>query len=222
MGKSGSAFFLQTTLALLALPSALQAQSDVPAHPENGGPLLFEVKSASLNMREEPSTSATIVVKLDKGTLLNNLGCERKAERVWCDVQPMGGGPRGYVAASYLAPPISPHGAVAYGPDDTALRAGQGQFDANGPIRCALRASEALGTCEMGVARIPGGWATVVATHPNGKKRAIYFQNGKAIGADMSEADYSGPFKASKSGDLYRISVGTERYEFPEMVVFGG
>lgn len=222
MAKSGSVFVLQTALALLAMPGALQAQSEVPAQPENGGPLLFEVKSASLNLREEPSTSAAIVTKLNKGTVLNNLGCERRDGRVWCDVQPLGGGPRGYAAASFLAPPISPHGAVAYGPDDTALRAGQGQFDANGPIKCSLRANEALGTCEMGVARIAGGWATVVATHPTGKQRAIYFQNGIAIGADMSQADYTGPFKATKNGDMYRISVGTERYEFPEMVVFGG
>ena len=222
MAKSGSVSFLKAVLALLVAPGTLHAQTEVPAHPENGGPLVFEVRSASLNLREGPSTSTTVVAKLDKGTVLNNLGCERREGRVWCDVQPLGGGPRGYAAASFLAPPISPHGAVAYGPDDTALRAGQGQFDANGPIKCALKAMEALGSCEMGVARIPGGWATVVAMHSNGKKRAIYFQNGIAIGADMSQADYSGPFKATKTGDMYRISVGTERYEFPEMVVFGG
>ena len=64
------------------------------------------------------------------GTLLDNLGCKRVREDAWCDVQPLGGGPRGYVAARYLRPAVAPHGAVVSGPDDSALRAGQGQFDA--------------------------------------------------------------------------------------------
>ena len=67
-----------------------------------------------------------------------------------------------------------------------------------------------------------GRCAMVMVTHANGKKRAIFFQNGTAIGSDSSEADNSGPFKASKTGDKYRIRVGNERYEFPEMVEFGG
>jgi hypothetical protein len=215
-------FLIQTAFVILATSTVANAQSKVPASPDDGGPLLFEVKTSNLNLREQPSTSAKIVAKLKLGTLVNNLGCERQGVRVWCDVQPMGGGPRGYAAVTYLVPPVSPHGAVAYGPDTTALRAGQGQFDANGPIKCAIGAKTALGTCQMGVARHPGGWATVVVTHGSGKKRAIYFQNGTAIGGDTSEADYSGSFKAAKVGDMYRISIGNERYEFPEMFIFGG
>lgn len=216
------AFRFSLALLFAAATPAL-AQVEVPRHPEQGGPLLFEVTAGSLNLREEASTSSAIVARLDRGTVLNNLGCQQRGGQVWCDVQPLGGGPRGFVAASFLRPAVSPHGAVAYGPDDTAFRAGQGDFDANGPVSCARDQAGPMGTCEMGVARRPGGFATVVVTHPDGRNRVIFFQNGVAIGADTSEADYSGPFEARKDAqDTYQITVGRERYAIPEMVVFGG
>ena len=44
----------------------------------------------------------------------------------------------------------------------------------------------------------------------------------KAIGADLSQADGSMHFRATKTGDLYKIEAGQERYEFPEAVLTGG
>jgi hypothetical protein len=61
-----------------------------------------------------------------------------------------------------------------------------------------------------------------VITRPDGRKRFIFFENGKAIGADLSQADGNMTFKASKQDDLYLIQAGDERYEFPEAVVYGG
>ncbi len=49
------------------------------------------------------------------GTVLDNLGCLEAEGRVWCDVQELGGGPRGYVAAEFLTPAISPDGSRAGG-----------------------------------------------------------------------------------------------------------
>jgi len=193
----------------------------VAAAPEHGGPRNWEVVRA-LNLREQPTTSARILGTYRMGTILDNLGCQRAGGRTWCDVQPLGGGPRGYVAAEYLRPAISPDGSAAMGPDDSSLRAGQGRFDATGPLPCAFAPGQPMGQCEFGVARAGGGYATVVIKKPDGRTRAIYFRMGRAIGADTSQADGYPPFRANRQGDLSLISVGDERYEIPDAVILGG
>ena len=115
----------------------------------------------------------------------------------------------------------SPDGSVATGPDDSALRAGQGNFDATGALPCAQAAGQPTVRCKFGVARSGGGYATVVVIKPDGRRRAIFFRLGVPIGAGTSEADY-GDFQARREGDLHLIRVGGERYEIPEAVVFGG
>jgi hypothetical protein len=195
----------------------------VPAAPEDGGPRNWKVSGVSrvLNLREQPSTSARIVAGYARETILDNLGCRRVEDRVWCDVQQLGGGPRGYVAAEFLKPAVSPDGSIAIGPDDSALRAGQGKFDATGNIPCAQYAGQPMMECEFGVARAGGGYATVVIKKPDGRSRAIYFRMGKAIGADTSEAD-PGKFGTKREADLNFIRIGNERYEIPDAVVLGG
>ena len=147
---------------------------------------------------------------------------EPNVGRVWCDVQQLGGGPRGYVVAEFLKPAVSPDGSVATGPDDSALRAGQGKFDATGNIPCAQSVGQPMMQCEFGVARAGGGYATVVIKKPDGSTRAIFFRMGKPIGADTSEADGYPEFRATKENDLHMIRIGNERYEIPDAVVMGG
>jgi hypothetical protein len=197
-----------------ARSAARGSAGDVPAAPEEGGPRTWEVTSVAnaLNLREQPSTSSSVLTRYSRGTILSNLGCLRAEGRVWCDVQELGGGPRGYVAAEYLKPAISPDGTVAEGSDDSALRAGQGDFDATGQIPCAQSVGQPMWQCDFGVARAGGGSATVVVTLSDGFKRAIFFTNGTPIGADTTEADGYHKFKAHKESDLHFISVG----------VFGG
>ncbi len=225
---------LTTALVLLcAVAAAAQTGAEKPGHesfaagvlaaPEDGGPRNWEVTgvSHSLNLREQPSTTARIVASYAPGTILDNLGCLKAEGRVWCDVQQLGGGPRGYVAAEFVKPAISPDGSVATGPDDSALRAGQGRFDATGYIRCAQSVGQPMMQCEFGVARAGGGYATVVIKKPDGRTRAIYFRMGKPVGADTSEAD-PGKFSTTREGDLNFIRIGNERYEIPDAVVLGG
>ncbi len=199
------------------------AGGEVPLAPEDGGPRHWEVTgvTGALNLREEASTSARAVASYAPGTVLDNLGCVEAEGRVWCDVQELGGGPRGYVAAEFLTPAISPDGSAHYGADDSALRAGQGDFDATGPLPCAQAPDQPMGQCEFGVARGGGGAATVIVTRPDGRTRAIYFANGTAIGADTSEAD-PGDFSAERDGDLTRVRIGVERYEIIDAIVLGG
>ena len=86
----------------------------VPVPPEKGGPRNWEVIEISgrLNLRAEPSTSAGILATYASGAILDNLGCQRAEGRVWCDVQQLGGGLRGYVAAEFLRPARSPDGST--------------------------------------------------------------------------------------------------------------
>jgi hypothetical protein len=196
----------------------------IPAAPEDGGPRNWEVTgvSRSLNLREQPSTTARILAGYAPGTILDNLGCQSAEGRIWCDVQQLGGGPRGYVSLEFLKPAVSPNGSVATGPDDSALRAGQGKFDATGPLPCAQYLDQPMGECEFGVARAGGGYATVIIKKFDGRPRAIFFRMGKPIGADTSQADGYPEFRATKESDLHLIRVGNERYEIPDAVVFGG
>ncbi|WP_226666192.1 META domain-containing protein [Microbulbifer aggregans] len=194
---------------------------EVPASPEHGGPRNWKV-TVRLNLREQPAVSARIVSKYEPGTILDNLGCQQSAGRVWCDVQQLGGGPRGFVAAEYLDPAVSPDGSVARGVDDSALRAGQGKFDAAGMIPCALSPGQPMAQCEFGVARAGGGYATVVVKRPAGPSRAIYFRMGIPIGANTSQAEGYPEFRATREGDLNRINIGSERYEIPDAVILGG
>ena len=101
-------------------------------------------------------------------------------------------------------------------------RAGQGQFDARGPVSCAMRAGQPMHQCQAAVARDPGGTATVVVTRPDGRTRFIFFEKGRALGADLSQADGSQHFRSTKRGDIYDIEAGNERYEIIEALVFGG
>jgi len=208
----------------MSMSALAQGGEDVPAAPEDGGPRNWEVAgiAGALNLREQPSTAANVIARFAPGTVLDNLGCRRAAGRVWCDVQQFGGGPRGYVAAEYLRPAISPDGAAAMGPDDSALRAGQGDFDATSEVPCAQFPGQPMTRCALGVARAGGGYATVVITRPDGMKRAIFFRMGIPIGADTSEADYPGEFSATRENDLHLVRIGNERYEIPDAVVLGG
>jgi heat shock protein HslJ len=196
----------------------------VPAAPEDGGPRNWEVTGVSraVNLREQPSTKAKILTSYASGTILENLGCRRTEDRIWCDVQELGGGPRGYVSAEFLKPAVSPDGSVATGPDDSALRAGQGKFDATGSIPCAQYRGQPMGQCEFGVARAGGGYSTIVVKNPDGRTRAIFFRMGKPIGADTSLADGYPEFSATKENDLHLIRIGNERYEIPDAVILGG
>jgi heat shock protein HslJ len=198
--------------------------ASVPAAPEDGGPRNWKVTGVSraLNLREQPFITARIVASYAPGTILDNLGCQCAEGRIWCDVQQLGGDSRGYVAAEFLKPAVSPDGSVATGPDDSALRAGQGKFDAIGNIPCAQSVGQPMMQCEFGVARAGGGYATVVIKKPDGRTRAIFFRMGKPIGADTSEADGYSEFRATKENDLHLIRVGNERYEIPDAVVLGG
>jgi hypothetical protein len=200
------------------------ASSAVATAPEDGGPRAWIVPdgSSGLELRERAAADATVQARYPAGTLLDNLGCEEAAGEVWCYVQPLGGGPVGYVPASRVEPAVSPDGSVATGDDDSAERAGRGDFDATGSVPCARTAGQPMTECDFAVARAGGGYATVVVQRPGGGERVIYFRMGRPVGISSSEADPAGGLQASEEGDLHFVRVGEERYEIPDAVVLGG
>jgi heat shock protein HslJ len=201
------------------------AIENIYVSPEEGGPRNWEVTGLvndMLNLREQPSTKAKIIDRYVLGTILDNLGCQTNEGHIWCDVQKLGGGARGYVASKFLKPAVSPDGSVATGADDSALHAGQSKFDATGKVSCSFSGDDAMKECEFGVARAGGGYATVVITKPDGMKRAVYFRMGKALGADTSQAHGYPEFHSSKESDWNFIHVGDEFYKIPDEVIYGG
>ena len=203
-------------------PGIVLAQ-DVPPGPEQGGPLNWTVSGSAdaVDVRRQAAADAPVVGRLAPGTMLDNLGCLRRDGDVWCDVQRFGGGLRGFVAARDLAPVRSSRGEVIAGPDDSALRAGRSEFDATGEIPCADGAGQALRACRFGAARGPGGYATVVVDLPSGRRRALFFRLGVAMGADTSQADGYPDVHASRVGDHHVIAIGDERYEVPAALIDG-
>ena len=201
------------------------AATGVPASEENGGPRNWTGKKGSklIEMREATKATAKVIKRYKTGIIFDNLGCQTVQSKIWCDVQPLGGGPRGYVDYKQLSPAVAPDGAIAVGPDNSAMRAAEGKFDATGEVPCAEAKGQPMASCKFSVARSGGGYATVVIHRLTATKmRSIYFRMGKPIGADGSQAEGFGAFSAKKEADLNFISVGDERYEIPDAVVLGG
>jgi hypothetical protein len=111
-------------------------------------------------------------------------------------------------------------GAFGAGPPGDAKVPGT-PYHATGEIPCAMASGQPTGSCPFGVTREGKGSGMVTVTKPDGRTRVIFFENGKATGYDESQAD-PGEFSAKKQGDLSIISIGEERYEIPDAVIFGG
>ena len=206
------------------LVAAPALSSGAPGAPENGGPRNWRVSGATtaVHLREQPSRTSRSLARLAPGTILDNLGCQSSGSGIWCDVQRLGGGPRGYVAADYLKPAVSPDGSVAVGPDDSALRAGQAGSTPPGrspvPSMLASPRPSASSGCRVPVGATPRS----SSPGPMGRTRAIFFRMGIPVGANSSQADGYGQFKAGKEADLNLIRVGDERYEIPDAAVLVG
>jgi hypothetical protein len=94
-------------------------------------------------------------------------------------------------------------------------------FHATGNLPCAMGGGRPTGQCAFGVKRQGTGSGMVEVTRPDGRKRVIFFERGRATGHDASQADRAA-FKASRQGDLTIVHIGEERYEIPDAVINGG
>jgi hypothetical protein len=103
---------------------------------------------------------------------------------------------------------------------DTTPRVDFVTFHASGELPCTVSAGEPMGSCAFGVRREGGGNAIVTIMLPDGPPRTIFFENGALAARGMSEAD-AAPFEGYREGRLFVVTIGPERYEIPDIVVFG-
>ena len=190
--------------------------------PENGGPQNWET-TTNVSLFDKPDSSSDLIQTYPPGTLLDNLGCFIENDNDWwCDVQQLGGGKRGFVSANKLMPAVSPDGSIFRGLDNSAIRAGNGDFDATGSLRCTDESSGTELSCTFGVARAGGGYATVVITKPDGVERIIFFRMGMPIGISSSEADGYPSFNSKRREDMHILHIDDVQYEIPDAIILGG
>ncbi|WP_299396444.1 SH3 domain-containing protein [Pelagibius sp.] len=192
------------------------------AAPEDGGPRRWQVTARDgTEMRASPASNASVIGTLADGAILANLGCAPAGSQVWCKVRPLHGRTRGYVAADSLRPARAPDGTVPMGADDSAARAGRGDFDASGTLSCAQVRDQSMGQCAFGVARGSGGDATLVVTFSNGFKRTLFFAHGRFISANatMSGNGFDTDWRTEDGRHLIRVD--DQRYALSNAAVFG-
>jgi hypothetical protein len=218
---------IQPLIALLTLLASGAASAAVPifaakcpngvtADSNTNGQVYVSGKVAKLIRRPDGQVTAQsagvyvdITPRGDQPPRVTSTGRDKKV--VECEI------------VAFKAPGSAAAGAPPAGREPSAVRAGRGEFDATGSVGCSDRPGQPMGQCLMGVARDGGGTATVAITRPDGRKRFIFFEKGRAVSADLSQADGNMTFMPAKSGTgMFQIDAGDERYEFPESVVFGG
>lgn len=160
----------------------------------------------NMPIRAEPDAASSVVGGAFSGQVLRNEGCDGE----WCRVTTIDGGSSGWAERQTLEAAT------------TAIRAGQGVFDATGILPCAKGIGAPMGQCAFGVARDAGAKATVTVFRHDGMRRALFFSDGALLGADTTEADGGHDISSAREGDLFLIRINDERYEIPDAIVQGG
>lgn len=97
-------------------------------------------------------------------------------------------------------------------------------YHATAPISCAGYKGAAKGTCEAGVVRDGENGPYVEVTMPDGVKRTIFFnKDGSFLSFSTAQADGTAAMKigSSREGDTTIATLGSERYEIPDVLIQG-
>jgi hypothetical protein len=182
-----------------------------------GGPDWWQVSGISegaLNIRSGPDTRYDVVGKAQNGEAAQNRGCRMTGQTRWCSIRIDGSGVQGWAAGRYLVEGAAP--AMAEVPEGGPKGNGV-PFDANGSVDCATLAGAPMGSCPFGVVRDGPGNAGVWIALADGTERQILFEGGAPVATNASAA-----LSFEKVDDMFTISIGDERYGFPEALVNGG
>ena len=95
------------------------------------------------------------------------------------------------------------------------------EFHATGKIPCAREAGQTMTQCEFGVIREGDGSGTVQDFWSDGGHRLIFFKNDTPVSFDSSEADGGEEMTVTKDVDLFKIGIGDQRFEIPDIVLIG-
>lgn len=200
---------------------ALQgAEPGLFASPQDGGVRRWQVRQGD-GASFVPAPGQTGGRKMAAGAVMTQFGCTDEAGDLWCAVRPLGGTERGYMRAGELEPVAGPDGHVARGLDDSGTRAKRKRFDASGQIPCAQEQGQALGLCDVGVARSTGGDATAAVTFANGFTRYLSFAHGRFIRASATMSGAGRDTDWQVTGGVHRIRVDDQRFEIAHALLFG-
>jgi hypothetical protein len=98
-------------------------------------------------------------------------------------------------------------------------------YHATAELPCSVTGGATDRNCPAGVKRnaLDDGVTVVEVTRPDGRKRAIFFKDGKPFSADSAESDGSAAYQFSftQQADEFLISYGPERYRIPAVFVLG-
>lgn len=166
--------------------------------------------------RKIGETAATVNYLDDSATLAGCLTAE--------DAAKLGGKVVGEVDGVTLV--SVPAGATTAGDGDgkgDAKVAGT-NYNATAKIRCSGYKTAAAGMCDAGVVRNTETGTYVDVTLPGDVKRTIFFnKDGSFLSFGTAEADGTSKMKAAskREGDATIATLGTERYEIPDVFVRG-
>lgn len=93
-------------------------------------------------------------------------------------------------------------------------------YHATGTVNCRIGSGK-MQSCDFGVKREGYGNGMVTVTRPDGGKRTILFERGKATGFDFSQADPA-EFSSRQQDDNTVVRIGDETYTLPDAIIWGG
>ncbi len=102
----------------------------------------------------------------------------------------------------------------------SADRARAGDFDASGPVACAMNPGEAMGTCTAHVAR-GAGEVTAVVAFGNGFRRTLFFEGGAFVAGDATMSGTGRDTEWQARDGLHLIRVDDQKFEIPDALLFG-
>jgi len=203
-----------------------------------GGPDYWEIKTTrptgKVALRVSPSGAAREIASLKSGTVLRNLGCRMNEGRRWCHVEAPGAQQlTGWAAGEFLRESSHVQTQPSAG---NAAAGGIGNFDrpvggvrprgsgftATGQIPCARNVGQPMAQCDFGVVRKGNGNGTLTVFWPDGGTRVIVFKNGTPASFDQSQADGDVRINVDRKADLLTVTIGAQRFEIPDAVIYGG
>lgn len=173
-----------------------------------GGPDYWQVTGApngSLPLRAVPGDGGSTKGTATDAAIVRNLGCRMVEDDRWCQVEQTGGATaRGWVPGRYLR-------------ESTVAPSGDGGAT-SGALPCAWRSAQTTASCPFEAAPRGQGASTVTITRPNGERRRIDFEAGRAVASNLGGA---APLTSTRRGTTTLVAVGIERYDVPDAAIWG-
>ena len=95
------------------------------------------------------------------------------------------------------------------------------EFHATGALSCARDSSQPMTQCEFGVVREGEGSGYLKIFWPDGGNRVVFFEDNTPSSFDKSQADGDAEMTVEKDSDLFKVEIGDQRFEFPDIVILG-